>query len=92
MPPYDLINTSYEILAIGIGVGITVLVILARGSTFFSWSFRKRSDAEIEEHLIEFGGGVSERNAPVPIAIWLVAAAVTIWSVGYILSNGATGP
>ena len=91
MPPYDLINMEQEILAIGIGLGITVLVILARGSRVFTWSFGKRSFEEGAEPIREFGGKVSEGDGPVPLSIWLVAAAVLVWSVAYILMSGAHG-
>jgi len=92
MPPYDLINTNHEILGLGIGIGIAVLVILARGSTLFTWSFGRRPTEQTEQPIHEFGGGVSERDGPIPMAIWLVLAAVVIWSVGYILVSGAQGP
>jgi hypothetical protein len=91
MPPYDLINAEQEILALGIGLGLTVLVILARGSRLFTWSFGKRSLDESSGHVREFAGKVSESDGPVPLSIWLVAATVLVWSVAYILMSGAHG-
>jgi hypothetical protein len=88
MPPYDLINTNYSILGLAIGIGVAVLVILARCSAELTWSFGRR---EIDQPVHEFGGGVSERDGPIPIAIWLVLGAVAVWSVGYILVSGAQG-
>ena len=88
MPPYDLINTNYAILGLGIGIGIAVLVTLARASTELTWSFRKR---KAKQPIHEFGGGVSERDGPIPFSIWLVLGAVLVWSVGYILVSGAQG-
>ena len=85
MPPYDLIGDRSVILALLVGVAITIGLILARSSRMASFTTRERSDEEIEENVHEFGGGVSERDAPVPIFIWLLATAYLLWAAGYVV-------
>jgi len=85
VPPYDLISERSLILALLVGGGIAVGIILARSSRFMSFTARKRSDEEIENDVHEFGDGVSEHDAPVPLFIWLLAVAYLIWAVGYVV-------
>lgn len=91
MPPYDLINYNYFILAMSIGLGITILVILARGVKVFSLTLTKRSDKEIEEDVHEFGTGVTERNSPVPLFIWLIIGCYFCWAIIYVIYSGVAG-
>jgi hypothetical protein len=91
MPPYDLINSRYFWFMMAAGVGIAVLVILARGVSPYTFSLRKRSDQQIDEDVHEFGGGVREKDSPVPLLLWLLVPSVLLWAVGYIIYSGAYG-
>lgn len=91
MPPYDLINLRYFLLMMGVGIGVPLLVVLARGATRYTFSFRRRSDAEIERSRHEFGGGVEETDRPVPLFIWLIILLVFLWAVGYTIYTGLFG-
>ena len=85
MPPYDLINYNYFILSLAIGLGITILVVLARGVKFFSFTLDKRTDEEIEEDVHEFGSGVTGKNSPLPLFIWLIIGSYFCWAVIYVI-------
>ena len=90
MPPFDLLNTNYVLLLVAVGLGLGVLIILARGSAALTFSLRKRPPAELEQPH-KFPSGLSERDGAVPIFIWLVFLALLVWSVGYVLFIGAHG-
>ena len=85
MPPYDLISFRQFVAMIGIGLGLAIAIALARGSSYLSLSLTKRSDRDVEDSVHEFGGGVRERNAPIPVFIWLLVVVYLCWAVGYVL-------
>jgi hypothetical protein len=91
MPPYDLIGTQNFLFMLAVGTGIAILVVLARGVGHYSFTLRPRSDAQLAAEEHEFGGGVTERNAPVPLLFWLLIPGVLTWAVGYVLSGGRLG-
>jgi hypothetical protein len=90
MPPYTQIHFDNFLFMILVGIGLAIAVILARGSEYLSFSFRRSSRAEDEE-VHEFSGGVKEYNRPVPWLIWLAFFGYFIWAVSYILFIGAKG-
>ncbi len=91
MPPYDLINLKYFLFMMAVGVALSLLVMLARGAREYSFSFRKRSEEELQHSLHEFGGEVSETDRPVPLIIWVIATGVLVWSIGYVVFCGVFG-
>jgi len=91
MPPYDWIGSWHLVFMTGVGLGLALAVILARGSRVWGFSLRPRPDREEEEEVHEFGGGVSEMNRPVPWLIWLVFVGYFIWATAYVIFAGARG-
>lgn len=91
MPPYSWIHLENVWWVLGGGLLFTAAIILARTSSQASFTFRKRSDEELEKERHEFAGAVAEHNRPVPIFIWLVAVGLVIWAVAYTVFSGTTG-
>ena len=91
MPPYEWLHFKSFTLMIGIGLVLTIAIILARGSRYLSFTFKRRSDKELEESIHEFGGGVQETNRPMPLLIWLVSIGWFIWAISYVVFTGARG-
>ncbi|HJX51481.1 MAG TPA: hypothetical protein VJ801_01835 [Polyangia bacterium] len=91
MPPYDLLAIQHLIFMVGVGLAIVFVVILARGSRWLSFSTQKKTDADREHDVVEFGGEVSETRRPVPWLIWLLWPAYFLWAAGYLIFNGMTG-
>jgi hypothetical protein len=90
MPPFDLLNTNDALLTVAVGIGLAVLIILARNSTHFTFSLRRRPPEKLGK-VHEFPSGLAERDSAPPIFIWLVFLALVVWSVGYVLFSGAHG-
>ena len=91
MPPYSWIGLESVFWVLAGGGLITVTIIMARGSLYESFSFRKRSEEELEKETHVFGGHVSEQNRPVPIFIWLVFIGYFIWATAYVIHSGIVG-
>jgi hypothetical protein len=91
MPPYRLIDLEYVYFILGVGLIITILVILARTSPSWSFTLKKRSNREIERDIHEFGGGVTEQNRPIPWLIWVVVVGWLVWAVTYSIFISSTG-
>lgn len=91
MPPYDLINYEYFVMMIGIGLILTVAVMLARGSRIFNFGSTPRTDREIDEDVHDFGDNVREGTRPVPIFIWFVWIGYFIWALGYVIFSSYFG-
>jgi hypothetical protein len=91
MPPFSLINLEYVFSIIGVGLIIAFLVILARATPVWSFTFKKRSDREIEQDIHEFGSGVTERNQPIPWLIWVVLCGWFAWAAAYSVYVSSTG-
>jgi hypothetical protein len=51
MPPYSGIHFENVIFMVGVGIGLTILIILARGSEWWSFSFKKQTRRELVESL-----------------------------------------
>jgi hypothetical protein len=90
MPPYTQIHFDNFLFMILVGLGLAIVIILARGSEYLSFSFRGSSRAE-EERVHEFGGDVKESYRPVSWLIWLLFIGYFIWAASYILFVGARG-
>ena len=91
MPPYELIHIENVLWVLGGGTLFVVAIVLARYSTKFTWTLRRRSDDELDAETHEFGGGVTEQQRPVPLFIWLVALGYFAWAIGYVVFSGARG-
>jgi len=91
MPPYSWIGLESVFWLLAGGGLVAVAIIMARGSLYESFSFRKRTDAQLEEETHVFADHVSEQNRPVPIFIWLVSIGYFIWAAAYVLHSGAFG-
>ena len=91
MPPFDLLALQHVVFMVGVGLAITFAVLLARGSRRLSFTAGKKSDAEMEQEVHEFGGQVSETRRPVPWLIWLLWPVYFLWAAGYVIFNGIFG-
>lgn len=91
MAPYWSIDLSYVFFALGIGLIISLLVCLARATPWLTFTFRRRTDRQIEDDFHEFGGGVTERNRPIPLLIWVVLVGYFLWAAGYVVLISSTG-
>ena len=91
MPPYTWIGLESAFWILAGGGLITVVIIMARGSVYESFSFKKRSEEDLENETHVFADHVSEQNRPVPIFIWLVSIGYFIWATAYVLYSGAFG-
>ena len=91
MPPYTTLHFENLLWMVGVGLLLVCAVVLARGSSVYSLTLRRRSDAELEQEAHEFGDGLREENRPVPLFIWLVAVGYFVWAVGYVIFCGIYG-
>lgn len=91
MPPYSWIHFESFLFMMGIGLALSFAILLARGSDLFTFSFRKQSEAQLEESLHEFGGEVKEYNKPTPLFIWLVFLGYFLWATAYVIYCGYYG-
>jgi 4-hydroxybenzoate polyprenyltransferase len=91
MPPYDLLGVENVLYMTAVGLLVALGVILARGSRTLSFTPRKRSDAELDADVHEFGGEVSESTRPVPWLIWLVFVGYFVWAAAYAVFIGRNG-
>ncbi len=92
MPPYEAIQAGDLLFMWVIGLVLSIVVFLARGSRLLTFSFSR--PAEEGDDLHTFPGGVSETNRPVPIFIWLVFIGYFVWATAYVVfcgSNGVSG-
>ena len=91
MPPYVWIHLESVYWILAGGAIFAAAIILARGVTAHSFSFRKQTDKEIEDSAHDFAGEVKEYNRPVPVFIWLVGIGYFIWAVLYVVFSGTRG-
>lgn len=91
MPPYETMHIENLIWVFGAGALFTLAIVLARTSRYFTWTFKRRSEEELEEETHEFGGGVREQNRPMPLFIWLMVVGYFIWATSYVVFSGAFG-
>ncbi len=91
MPPYSWIGLESVFWVLFGGLIVTLAIILARASLTYSFTFRKRTDDELEAETHHFANAVSEQNRPMPMFIWLVTVGYFIWAIAYVLFSGAFG-
>lgn len=91
MAPYSILATKQVIFFVGIGLLISLAIILARASRYWGFTTQQKSDEELAKDVHEFGGGVTETQRPVPWLIWLVFVGYFIWAISYVLWNGYFG-
>ena len=91
MPPYHWIHLEGVFWIIAGGVVLTAAIVLARWSRSSSFTFKKRSEKELEEETYEFAGILKEQNRPVPMLIWLVGVGYFIWAALYVVFSGTRG-
>ncbi len=91
MPPYSWIHLESLFWVLAGGMIVTAAIVLARGSRKWGFSFKKRTDKEIEEEVHQFAGILKEGNRPVPIFIWLVFIGYFIWATAYVVFSGIRG-
>jgi len=89
MPPYEMIQANDLLFMWAIGLALAIVVFLARGSRVFTFSFSRTEGKDDDLHA--FPGGVSERNRPVPILIWLVFLGYFVWATAYVIYSGWSG-
>lgn len=92
MPPYTWIHLENVWWVLAGGLVVAAAIVLARATTTYTFTFKKRSDADIAgKEAYEFPGGVKEQNRPVPVLIWLVIIGYLVWAVLYVIFYGARG-
>ncbi len=91
MPPYSWIHLENVYWVLAGGAIFAAAIVLARATLAYTFSFRKKTDAEIEKSAYDFGDGVKEYNRPVPIFIWLVGIGYFIWAALYVVFSGIRG-
>jgi hypothetical protein len=91
MPPYTWIHLESVFWVLAGGLLVASAIVLARGSRVWGFSFKKRSDEEIDKERHELAGVVSEDNRPVPLFIWLLIIGYLVWATAYVVFSGARG-
>lgn len=91
MPPYTWLAKQNALFIVGVGLLLTIVVILARGSRVWGFTTQKKTDEELARDVHEFPGKVSETQRPVPWLIWFVFVAYFLWAIGYVIWNGVFG-
>ncbi len=91
MPPYTWIHLENVWWMLAGGMIVTAAIVLARGSRHFSFTFKKRTDKEIDEDSHTFADDVQEQNRPVPVFIWLMFFGYFIWATLYVVFSGTRG-
>jgi hypothetical protein len=89
MPPYLGIQNNYLWLVFGLGLFISITIILARGIFKFNFSWERQDPERYhEDELEEFGSGdglVREGHGPLPIFFRLVVLGWALWATGYVI-------
>jgi hypothetical protein len=75
----------------GGGLMVALAIILARASSHYSFTLKKRSEEDLKKETHTFGDAVEEQNRPVPVFIWLVAIGYIIWAISYVVFSGTRG-
>jgi hypothetical protein len=91
MPPYSWIHLENVWWVLAGGLVFAAAIVLARASTTFTFTFRKRSDKELDDEVHTFADDVAEQNRPVPILIWLVFIGYFVWAALYVVFSGVRG-
>lgn len=77
MPPYELLQTQYVILAIFGGIILVTFLYIAINT--FRTINQKR-----DEHLAEFPEGIKEGNKPIPLFLIILYIAYFLWAIIYV--------
>ena len=87
MAPYLQLHSFHLWLMLGLGVLITIAIVLARGSLHYSFSWTRKDPERyhLEDDVEEFGDGVREGHGPLPIFFRLVVLGWVLWAVGYVI-------
>lgn len=80
---FDLLDFQYLVLALFIGIAVTILVYVA-----FGWSAQSLKRKEAPE---EFAEGLQIGKNPVPPILVFVYTAFFIWAVVYMIVEGIKG-
>ena len=80
---FDLLDFQYVVLALFIGIGVTILLYMA-----FGWSGISLKRKEAPE---EFTEGLRIEKNPVPPILIFVYTAFFIWAVVYMIVEGIKG-
>jgi hypothetical protein len=80
---FDLLDFQYLVLALFIGIAVTILIYVA-----FGWSAQSLKRKEAPEDLTE---GLRIEKNPVPPILIFVYAAFFIWAVVYLIVEGIKG-
>lgn len=91
MPPYSWIHLESVFWVLAGGMIFASAIILARGSRVWGFSFKKRSEHQMEEEEYEFVDNLKEGHRPVPLFIWLVFIGYFIWATAYVVFSGIRG-
>lgn len=91
MPPYESMHVENLWWVFAGGTLLALVIALARGVKYLTFTLRPRSDEELEADTHEFGGGVREQNKPMPWLIWLIGIGYFIWAIAYVVFSGARG-
>ena len=91
MPPYIWIHLENVWWVLAGGFAFAAAIVLARGSTVFSFSLKKRTDREISEGGHTFPDNLKEQHNPAPLFIWLVSIGYLVWAVLYVVFSGTRG-
>ena len=91
MPPYSWIHLESVWWMFGGGLMVALAIILARASSHYSFTLKKRSEEDLKKETHTFGDAVEEQNRPVPVFIWLVAIGYIIWAISYVVFSGTRG-
>jgi hypothetical protein len=88
MSPYSQIHYEYVTYILLGGVLLTALLWLAVWSRELTFTFRRRSEAEYQEKVHEFGDGIREGHRPVPLFLLVTLVLLIAWAVGYTIWSG----
>ena len=80
---FDLLDFQYLVLALCIGIAVTILIYVA-----FGWSAQSLKRKEAPE---EFTEGLRIEKNPVPPILIFVYTAFFIWAVVYMIVEGIKG-
>ena len=85
---FELLGIQHFVMYLFPTLAFIALFILGLGF----YHFKRKNSAERETRIIEeYPGGIQGRNAPFPIALYLIIAGTVIWVLAYIFLIGGLG-
>lgn len=78
MPPYELLQTQYIILAVFGGVILVTFLYIAINT------FRTIKQKHEKEHVDEFPEGLKEGHKPIPLFLIILYIAYFLWAIIYV--------